>query len=78
MPSPFPGMDPYIEHPELVTAIEILLPVNKQSSHEAYLDYLRKRRERFALRHILWRSTSCVEASDHRSTNRPHRQPPTM
>lgn len=45
MPSPFPGMDPYIEHPELVTAIEILLPVNKQSSHEAYLDYLRKRRE---------------------------------
>jgi hypothetical protein len=30
---------------ELVTAIEILSPVNKQPSHEAYLDYLRKRRE---------------------------------
>jgi hypothetical protein len=30
---------------ELVTAIEILSPVNKQPSHEAYLDYQRKRRE---------------------------------
>lgn len=29
----------------LVTAIEILSPVNKQPSHEAYTDYLRKRRE---------------------------------
>lgn len=29
----------------LVTAIEILSPVNKQPSHEAYADYLRKRRE---------------------------------
>lgn len=30
---------------ELVTAIEILSPVNKRVSHEAYSDYLRKRRE---------------------------------
>lgn len=30
---------------ELVTAIEILSPVNKQPSHDAYHDYLRKRRE---------------------------------
>jgi hypothetical protein len=29
----------------LVTAIEILSPVNKQPSHEAYTDYLRKRRD---------------------------------
>lgn len=29
----------------LVTAIEILSPVNKRSSHEAYTDYLHKRRE---------------------------------
>lgn len=29
----------------LVTAIEILSPVNKQPSHQAYIDYLRKRRE---------------------------------
>jgi hypothetical protein len=29
----------------LVTAIEILSPVNKQPSHQAYTDYLRKRRE---------------------------------
>jgi hypothetical protein len=29
----------------LVTAIEILSPVNKQPGHEAYSDYLRKRRE---------------------------------
>lgn len=29
----------------LVTAIEILSPVNKEPSHEAYTDYLRKRRE---------------------------------
>lgn len=29
----------------LVTAIEILSPVNKQPSHEAHTDYLRKRRE---------------------------------
>ena len=32
---------------ELVTAIEILSPVNKQPSHDAYHDYLRKRRELF-------------------------------
>ena len=30
---------------ELVTAIEILSPVNKQPSHDAYRDYQRKRRE---------------------------------
>lgn len=30
---------------ELVTAIEILSPVNKRPSHEAYADYQRKRRE---------------------------------
>jgi hypothetical protein len=30
---------------ELVTAIEILSPVNKQPGHEAYTDYPRKRRE---------------------------------
>lgn len=30
---------------ELVTAIEILLPVNKQPSHDAYHEYQRKRRE---------------------------------
>lgn len=30
---------------ELVTAIEILSPVNKRPSHEAYRDYQRKRRE---------------------------------
>lgn len=30
---------------ELVTAIEILSPVNKRASHEAYSEYLRKRRE---------------------------------
>ncbi|MEZ4863098.1 MAG: DUF4058 family protein [Caldilineaceae bacterium] len=30
---------------ELVTAIEILSPVNKQPSHDAYSDYQRKRRE---------------------------------
>ncbi len=30
---------------ELVTAIEILSPVNKQPSHDAYHEYLRKRRE---------------------------------
>jgi len=29
----------------LVTAIEVLSPVNKRSSHEAYHDYLRKRRQ---------------------------------
>ncbi|NJM41792.1 MAG: DUF4058 family protein [Anaerolineae bacterium] len=29
----------------LVTAIEILSPVNKQRNHEARIDYLRKRRE---------------------------------
>ncbi len=29
----------------LVTAIEILSPVNKQPGHQAYTDYLRKRRE---------------------------------
>ena len=29
----------------LVTAIEVLSPVNKRRSHEAYHDYLRKRRE---------------------------------
>jgi Protein of unknown function (DUF4058) len=93
MLSPFPGMDPYIEHPEvwsdfhgalaevirsqlnevirpryvarmtplplrlytveirqvetmkLVTALEILSPVNKNPAHEAYDAYLRKRQE---------------------------------
>ncbi|MBI3947905.1 MAG: DUF4058 family protein [Armatimonadetes bacterium] len=96
MPSPFPGMDPYIEEPEvwsdfhgglaeeiraelnrsllnryvvrlgprvtydlvlytvevretgtlrLVTAIEILSPVNKRPGHDAYRDYRAKRRE---------------------------------
>ncbi|MEZ4658135.1 MAG: DUF4058 family protein [Caldilineaceae bacterium] len=30
---------------ELITAIEILSPVNKRVSHDAYTDYLRKRRE---------------------------------
>lgn len=30
---------------ELVTAIEILSPVNKRARHEAYTDYVRKRRE---------------------------------
>lgn len=30
---------------ELVTAIEILSPVNKRPSHEAYRDYLRKRQD---------------------------------
>ena len=29
----------------LVTSIEILSPVNKQRGHDAYLDYLRKRRD---------------------------------
>ena len=29
----------------LVTAIEVLSPVNKRSGHEAYHDYLRKRRQ---------------------------------
>ncbi|MFN8493627.1 MAG: DUF4058 family protein [Caldilineaceae bacterium] len=92
MPSPFPGMDPYIEAPRiwtdfhgglaaeiraslnrvirpryyaglmpdvmlelfsveirkagaetLITSIEILSPVNKQRTHSAHLDYLRKR-----------------------------------
>ena len=33
------------EDERLVTAIEILSPVNKEPSHEAYTDYLRKRRE---------------------------------
>ncbi len=32
---------------ELVTAIEILSPVNKRKGHEAYHDYQRKRREIF-------------------------------
>lgn len=32
---------------ELITAIEILSPVNKKRGHEAYTDYLRKRRELF-------------------------------
>ena len=94
MPSPFPGMDPYIEAPRiwtdfhgglageiraslnriirpryyaglmpdvtlelfsveirvagaetLVTSIEILSPANKQRTHNAHIDYLRKRRE---------------------------------
>jgi len=31
---------------KLVTAIEVLSPVNKRTSHEAYHDYLRKRRQR--------------------------------
>jgi hypothetical protein len=30
---------------ELVTAIEVLSPVNKRPGHEAYSEYLRKRRE---------------------------------
>ncbi len=34
---------------ELVTAIEILSPVNKRKGHEAYHDYQRKRREIFRL-----------------------------
>ena len=33
------------ETEKLVTAIEILSPVNKQPSHDAYTDYLRKRRD---------------------------------
>jgi hypothetical protein len=33
------------ETEKLVTAIEILSPVNKQPSHDAYADYLRKRRD---------------------------------
>ena len=32
---------------ELVTAIEILSPVNKRNGHEAHRGYLRKRREVF-------------------------------
>jgi hypothetical protein len=32
-------------HPLSHTAIEVLSPVNKRSSHEAYHDYLRKRRQ---------------------------------
>ncbi|MEZ4714251.1 MAG: DUF4058 family protein [Caldilineaceae bacterium] len=35
----------HTENERLVTAIEILSPVNKEPSHEAYTDYLRKRRE---------------------------------
>lgn len=33
------------ETDELVTVVEILSPVNKRSNHEAYQDYLRKRRD---------------------------------
>ena len=33
------------ESMRLVTAIEVLSPVNKRRSHEAYHDYLRKRRD---------------------------------
>ena len=35
----------HAEHEYLVTAIEILSPVNKQRGHQAYGDYQRKRRE---------------------------------
>ncbi|MEK7327580.1 MAG: DUF4058 family protein, partial [Chloroflexota bacterium] len=34
-----------VENMELVTAIEILSPVNKRRGHDAYVDYLRKRRD---------------------------------
>lgn len=57
MPSPFPGMDPYIEDPkiwpdfhnvdtmQLVTAIAVLSPVNKRLGREAYTEYHPKRRD---------------------------------
>ncbi|WP_376791581.1 DUF4058 family protein [Thermoflexus sp.] len=58
MPSPFTGMDPYWEWPELWpdfqsnlaseiqahTVIELLSPANKRAGHDAYLDSRRKRR----------------------------------
>jgi hypothetical protein len=129
MPSPFPGMDPYIEDPEvwsdfhgglpgevsaklnqvlqlryvarlapcmtyeiveemkfplrlftvevretgtlrLVTAIEILSPVNKRPSHEAYHEYLRKRRE------LLRSGTHLIEIDLLRGGTRPPLEDP--
>jgi hypothetical protein len=35
----------WVETMELVTAIEILSPVNKKRGHDAHIDYLRKRRD---------------------------------
>lgn len=57
----------------LVTAIEILSPVNKQPSHEAYQDYLRKRRE------LLRSEVHLIEIDLLRAGTRPplHRPVPT-
>lgn len=123
MPSPFPGMDPYLEQPdvwpefhnnlaaeiqgylnqrirpryiarqvpvstcdyeielfsveihaagsrELVTAIEILSPVNKRPGHEAYRDYQRKRRN------LLRSEANLLEIDLLRAGERPPVEPP--
>lgn len=49
----------------LVTAIEILSPVNKQPSHKAYTDYLRKRRD------LLHSNTHLIEIDLLRGGTRP-------
>lgn len=54
----------------LVTAIEILSPVNKQPSHEAYTDYLRKRRD------LLRSSVHLIEIDFLRGGTRPPLQQP--
>lgn len=54
----------------LVTAIEILSPVNKQPSHEAYSDYLRKRRD------LLRSSVHLIEIDFLRAGTRPPLEQP--
>lgn len=54
----------------LVTAIEILSPVNKQPSHEAYTDYLRKRRD------LLRSSVHLIEIDFLRGGTRPPLEEP--
>ena len=62
---------------QLVTAVEILSPVNKQPGHEAHGEYLRKRREMLRSGRICWRSTFC-EPGDGRRWSVLCRRPRTM
>jgi hypothetical protein len=60
----------WVETMELVTAIEILSPVNKRRGHDAYIDYLRKRRD------LLHSSVHLMEIDLLRAGERPSLETP--
>lgn len=60
----------WVEKMELVTAIEILSPVNKRPGHDAFIDYLRKRRD------LLRTSVHLIEIDLLRAGERPPLEKP--